>query len=79
MEKEKSKRRKFYPNFGKDISENHFKMFISATLCFYVDIRDRYWDEILSCDQSFNEKSQQLTNSILLIIEKHMPGWCSKH
>ena len=81
----RSNGRRDLPNFGKYMSKNYFKAFVStATYCFaekkwwYVDRRDRPWDIYLPCLSKYNERRQQLVKTLLLVSDESMSGWCPK-
>ena len=77
--------RKEAANFGRYMTKNYFKAFISAApYCFaekkwwYIDKRDRPWDIYLPCLQSYNCKRQALIKTLLLVLDESMSGWCPK-
>ena len=77
--------RKNSANFGRYMSKNYFKAFLSAVpycfdekkLCF-IDKKDERWEIYLPCIEQYNLKRQLLIKMFLLVFNKSMSGCCSK-
>ena len=85
QKREKSNRRREFPNFRQYMSINYFKYFmvgVSYLFCEekyqYIGKRDKLCNIFLPCINNYNEKRRSLIKIEFLIIDKSMLEWCSK-
>ncbi len=74
-----------YPDFGKYMPINHFKVFqAAAPYCWcekkhwYVEKRDRSWEIFGPCLQQMNSRRSKLLRTRLLMLDESMSGWRPK-
>ena len=75
-----------YPNFGMNIRENMFKMFVSAAAFawakkehWFIDKRYMVWDIFSPCLKNFNDKRTRLLQKVfVLILDESMLAWRPK-
>jgi hypothetical protein len=74
-----------YPDLGKYMPINHFKVFqAAAPSCWcekkhwYVEKRDRSWDIFRPCLQQMNSQQSKLLKTRLLMLDELMSGWRPK-
>jgi hypothetical protein len=74
-----------YPDFGKYMPINHFKVFQAAAPYYwcekkhwYVEKRDRSWEIFGPCLQQMNSQQSKLLRTRLLMLDESMSWWMPK-
>jgi hypothetical protein len=77
--------RRNYPDFGQYMAKNMFKAFKSAAHFFwaskeywFTDPHDLTWDVFLPCLSKFNERRNNLVQTLMRILDEGMYGWRPK-